>query len=148
MLVERVTAGGGGEANHEMMIERFWLGWAGISGAVAVAAEAAARHLSAGDAYRLELAATAARYGLVHSVALFAAAIFAASWRGRPGRRWLMAGGWAFAGGLALFCGSLYLLALGAPSLVAAATPIGGTLFIAGWVTLSVTALAMRWPMA
>jgi len=148
MLVERVTAGGGGEANHEMMIERFWLGWAGISGAVAVAAEAAARHLAAGDPHRLELAATAARYGLVHSAALFVAAMFAVSWRSGRGRRWLMAGGWAFAGGLALFCGSLYVLALGAPSQVAAATPIGGTLFIAGWAALFVTALVMRWPTA
>jgi uncharacterized membrane protein YgdD (TMEM256/DUF423 family) len=129
-----------------MMIERLWLGWAGLSGAVAVAAEAAARHLSAGDAHRLELAATAARYGLVHSLALFAAAMFAARLRSGPGRGWLIAGGWAFAGGLALFCGSLYLLAAGAPPVVAWATPIGGTLFIAGWAALFVTALVTRWP--
>ena len=129
-----------------MMIERLWLGWAGLSGAVAVAAEAAARHLLEGDPHRLELAATAARYGLVHSAALFAATMFAARWRRGPGRRWLMAGGWAFAGGLGLFCGSIYLLAVGAPSMVAWATPIGGTLFIVGWAALFVTALVMRWP--
>ena len=128
------------------MIERLWLGWAGLSGALAVATDAAARHLFAGDAHRLDLAATGARYGLVHSVALFALAIFAARWRSGPGRRWLMASGWAFAGGLGLFCGSLYLLALGAPSAVAAATPMGGILFIAGWATLFVMALVMRWP--
>lgn len=129
-----------------MMIEKLWLGWAGLSGAVAVTAEAAARHLSAGDAHQLDLAATAARYALVHSAALFAVAMFAARWRIGSGRRWLIAGGWAFAGGLGLFCGSLYLLALGAPAVVAWATPFGGTLFIAGWAALFVMALVMRWP--
>ncbi|HUH83335.1 MAG TPA: DUF423 domain-containing protein [Stellaceae bacterium] len=129
-----------------MMIERVWLGWAGLSGALAVAAEAAARHLSAGDAHRLELVAIAARYGLIHSLALFAAAVFAASWRRGAGRGWLIAAGWAFAAGLGLFCGSLYLLALGGPAVVAAATPIGGTFFIVGWAALFVMALAARWP--
>jgi uncharacterized membrane protein YgdD (TMEM256/DUF423 family) len=128
-----------------MMIERVWLGIAGLSGALAVAAEAAARHVT-GDPHRLDLAATAGRYGLTHALALLAVAIFAFDWREGRGRLWLMASGWAFAGGLLLFSGSLYLLAAGAPQMLAGLTPIGGLLFIAGWTALLVTALVARWP--
>jgi len=42
--------------------------------------------------------------------------------------------------GLALFCGSLYCLALGAPREVGMITPIGGATLLAGWF-LWVTAL-------
>jgi uncharacterized membrane protein YgdD (TMEM256/DUF423 family) len=36
-----------------------------------------------------------------------------------------------------LFSGSLYALALGAPSWTGAITPIGGLAFMAGWLTLA-----------
>jgi uncharacterized membrane protein YgdD (TMEM256/DUF423 family) len=42
-----------------------------------------------------------------------------------------------FFAGTLLFCGSLYALALGAPRIVGAITPIGGTLFIVGWLILA-----------
>jgi uncharacterized membrane protein YgdD (TMEM256/DUF423 family) len=45
---------------------------------------------------------------------------------------------WLFIAGVALFCGSLYLLALGADPAFGAITPFGGVAFIAGWVTLAV----------
>jgi uncharacterized membrane protein YgdD (TMEM256/DUF423 family) len=45
--------------------------------------------------------------------------------------------------GLALFCGSLYCLALGAPRMVGMMTPIGGVALLAGWF-LWVTALWRR----
>jgi uncharacterized membrane protein YgdD (TMEM256/DUF423 family) len=48
---------------------------------------------------------------------------------------------WLFIAGVALFAGSLYLLALGAPSSIGIATPLGGLAFIAGWITLAVGAL-------
>ena len=41
-----------------------------------------------------------------------------------------------FAIGIVLFCGSLYALALGAPSAVGVVTPLGGLAFIAGWLAL------------
>mgnify|MGYP001133499183 CR=1 FL=1 len=44
---------------------------------------------------------------------------------------------WLFVAGIALFCGSLYALALGAPSAVGFATPFGGAAFIAGWLMLA-----------
>jgi uncharacterized membrane protein YgdD (TMEM256/DUF423 family) len=40
--------------------------------------------------------------------------------------------------GIVLFCGSLYALALGAPRMVGAITPLGGLAFVAGWVALGV----------
>jgi uncharacterized membrane protein YgdD (TMEM256/DUF423 family) len=36
--------------------------------------------------------------------------------------------------GIVLFCGSLYLLAFGAPHAIGIMTPIGGLLLIAGWL--------------
>lgn len=39
--------------------------------------------------------------------------------------------------GLIIFCGSLYLMALGLPRWLGAITPIGGVLMIAGWLTLA-----------
>jgi uncharacterized membrane protein YgdD (TMEM256/DUF423 family) len=126
------------------MSERLWLALAGLSGAAAVAAEAASRHLLAGDPYRLELAATGGRYGLIHAVALVAVALLADAARPGARRRWLAISGWCLAAALLLFPGSLYLLAAGAPGAVARLTPIGGTLFIAGWLALAVAALQRR----
>jgi uncharacterized membrane protein YgdD (TMEM256/DUF423 family) len=51
---------------------------------------------------------------------------------------------WLFIAGVVLFAGSLYLLALGAPSPIGVATPIGGLAFIAGWITLAIGALRAR----
>ncbi len=46
--------------------------------------------------------------------------------------------------GMLLFCGSLYLLALGGPALLGPITPLGGLVMMAGWVMLGVTALRRR----
>ena len=124
-----------------MTIERLWLAAAGLSGAAAVAADAAAQHLAGGDAYRLELAATGARYGLVHAAALLAVTVMFA--HGQPGtlRRWLALAAWCLVGGLLLFPGGLYLLAMGMPAGLARMVPAGGVLFIAGWAALVVAAM-------
>jgi uncharacterized membrane protein YgdD (TMEM256/DUF423 family) len=39
--------------------------------------------------------------------------------------------------GSALFCGSLYALAAGAPRIVGAITPLGGLAFLGGWAVLA-----------
>lgn len=131
-----------------MIAERIWVAMAGLSGTAAVGADAAARHLLAGEAYRLDLVATAARYGLVHAVALVAIAALArpaAPGERRSGaRRWFAISGWCFVGGIVLFCGSLYALAAGAPSAMARTAPLGGVLFIAGWAALLVGAIMPR----
>jgi uncharacterized membrane protein YgdD (TMEM256/DUF423 family) len=46
----------------------------------------------------------------------------------------------AFLVGVVLFCGSLYLLALGAPRGIGAITPLGGLAFIVGWLALAMHA--------
>jgi uncharacterized membrane protein YgdD (TMEM256/DUF423 family) len=116
---------------------RIFLASAGVSGAISVGADAAAVHLLAGDPYRLGLAATAARYGLIHAAALVALALLIE----RRGGFWPAAAGWCFVAGLALFCGSLDLLAAGAPHGFAVAAPWGGTAFIIGWLAVLVAAL-------
>jgi uncharacterized membrane protein YgdD (TMEM256/DUF423 family) len=127
-----------------MMIERIWLALAGLSGAAAVAADAAARHLAAADVHRLDLAATGARYGLIHAATLLGVAVLAAQQPRAMPRRWIVPCGWCLAGGLLLFSGGLYLLAMGAPAALAELVPIGGALFIAGWVALFVAAVVPR----
>lgn len=39
--------------------------------------------------------------------------------------------------GIVIFCGSLYLMAFGAPKFLGAITPVGGTLMIIGWLLLA-----------
>jgi uncharacterized membrane protein YgdD (TMEM256/DUF423 family) len=71
---------------------------------------------------------TAAQYHILHTVALLALVIGS---RGRlllPGVLWI--------GGVVLFSGSIYILALGGPKWLGPITPIGGVLFILGWLSL------------
>jgi uncharacterized membrane protein YgdD (TMEM256/DUF423 family) len=81
----------------------------------------------------LELMSTAVQYQAVHALALLAVAILLA----RGPNRALVASAWAFAVGLVLFPGSLYLLALTAQGWLGAVAPIGGTAFVAGWLLLA-----------
>lgn len=45
--------------------------------------------------------------------------------------------GWCFLGGIALFSGSLYLLAATGVRKLGMITPLGGLLFLAGWALLA-----------
>lgn len=78
---------------------------------------------------------TAVLYHLVHSVALLA---LAAYWRGGASvpspALWA---GWCWTGGVVLFSGSLYWLALGGPKLLGPVTPLGGLAFLAGWALVA-----------
>jgi len=125
-------------------MERFLIAVAALSGAVAVAADASAQHLLAGDPARVELAATGARYGLMHGAALVGVAALLG--RGGPARAWLLASAWCFVAALVLFCGTLYLHAAGVAPWLLPLVPAGGTLFIAAWALLAVHALAPRPP--
>ena len=53
---------------------------------------------------------------------------------------WPLAAGWTFLAGIAIFSGSLYILALTAVKAWGAVTPIGGLLLLAGWVFLAIAA--------
>jgi uncharacterized membrane protein YgdD (TMEM256/DUF423 family) len=82
---------------------------------------------------------TGVRYQMYHVFALLAvsAAI------GQLGHARLLAmAGWLFFGGIVIFSGSLYALALTGTGILGAITPIGGVLFLAGWTCLALFAAA------
>jgi uncharacterized membrane protein YgdD (TMEM256/DUF423 family) len=108
---------------------------------LSVAAGAFAAHGLKGslDAYRLGIFETAARYQMYHALALLLVGTLAAI--GQFSLAWLRASALAFAGGILLFCGSLYALAFAAPKWFGAVTPLGGLMFIAGWLLLSIAVL-------
>jgi uncharacterized membrane protein YgdD (TMEM256/DUF423 family) len=76
---------------------------------------------------------TATAYVLPH-----AAAALAAGLSGQAGR--IRLGGWLLVGGAAIFAGTLYAMALGAPRFLGAVTPLGGLGLLAGWLTLALGA--------
>ena len=83
---------------------------------------------------------TAARYQLVHAVALFAAAAWQNTSQGIVIRRFSWAAN-CWVAGTVLFSGSLYLLALGGPRWMGPVTPFGGLALLAGWVCVVSAAL-------
>jgi uncharacterized membrane protein YgdD (TMEM256/DUF423 family) len=109
-----------------------WMRLAAASGLVSVAAGAFAAH-AVRDAGAKELLHTGANYEAIHALATLAAIALAKD-DPRPSN---LAPG-LFLGGTVLFSGSLYALALGAPRLVGAITPLGGLAFMAGWLILVV----------
>ena len=68
---------------------------------------------------------TGALYHLVHAVAVLAL-----------GDRRVGPPAWCFTAGIAVFSGTLYAMALGAPRWFGAVTPLGGLLLLAGWLLL------------
>ncbi|MDB5688603.1 MAG: hypothetical protein JWL91_479 [Sphingomonas bacterium] len=101
---------------------------AALSGALAVAAGAFASHGAAARA--ADLLRTGSHYQLIHAVAAFVAI-------GRPRGT---AAAWLFVIGGAVFAGTLYAMAFGAPRMLGAITPIGGACLILGWVALAMGA--------
>ncbi len=108
-----------------------WLFVAGLSGALAIVAGAFGAHGLRGriDAGLLAAFETGAHYHLVHSVALFALAL---ALKAHPAWN-LGPAAWAWLVGIALFSGSLYVMALTGIRPFGAITPFGGLAFIAGW---------------
>jgi uncharacterized membrane protein YgdD (TMEM256/DUF423 family) len=80
---------------------------------------------------------TATFYALIHAVAALALAIRPATSSDYGGYR---RAGWAFLAGAVLFAGSLYAMALGAPSWSGAITPLGGLCFLGGWTMVALAA--------
>lgn len=93
----------------------------------AFGAHALKAHLSA---ERLQLWETAVRYQFFHSLGLIGIAL---TMRTLDGAALHLAALLVLIGVL-LFCGSLYLLALGGPRAVGVLTPLGGLAWIAGWL--------------
>ena len=116
----------------------------GIAGALAVALGAFGAHalrdhfatLADGQA-RQRLWETASHYHLMHALAVAIAGYLssktaAASAAGIAGM--------CFLGGIVLFSGSLYAMALTGVRVLGAITPFGGLAFIAGWTAVAIAA--------
>ena len=93
----------------------------------AFGAHALKAHLSAD---RLQLWETAVRYHFFHALGLLGVGLTLRS----LDVGLLRAAAALIVAGILLFCGSLYALALGAPRVLGALTPLGGLVWIAGWL--------------
>jgi uncharacterized membrane protein YgdD (TMEM256/DUF423 family) len=112
---------------------RVLLGLAAINGLLAVAAGAFGAHGATGAAR--EWLRTAGDYGLIHSLAVFAAWPLM-----RQGSRAAGIAAWLFLAGAVIFSGSLDAMAISGRLWLGAVTPIGGLLLLAGWATLAFAA--------
>ncbi len=89
----------------------------------------------------LEIWQTAVNYQFYHTLALLFLSTFS-----RFKSRLINLASWSFIFGIILFSGSLYLLATKellnlSPSFLGPITPIGGALFILGWISLLLAAI-------
>ena len=112
-----------------------WFLIAGLNGALAVAAGAFAAHGLQGriDAHALSIFETGARYHMYHALAIGLAALAMKGAAAQTAQYAAM----FFLGGILLFSGSLYILALSGVRAVAIVTPFGGVAFLIGWVLLA-----------
>ncbi len=83
---------------------------------------------------RLDWWNTAAHYHLTHALALALAAWLVHRSAGVAS----LVAGWAFVAGVALFSGSLYLMAVTGQTKLGIITPFGGLLFLVGWGAIMV----------
>ena len=116
---------------------RLLLACAGLFGACGVGAAAVAAHLTSGTSL-----AIAADFLMIHAAALVALASLAASLD--RGRIPLLVGASAIGLGTFLFSGDLGLRALMEIKLLGGSAPFGGTLMIAGWLMVAISALLAR----
>ncbi len=110
-----------------------WMVVAAVYGALAVIAGAFGAHGLRATLEPDKLSAwnTAAQYHLLHSVALLALDLYAAT----TGRSVALPAT-LFAAGVLLFSGSIYGLVLTKQSWLGPVTPVGGVLMIAAWLAL------------
>jgi uncharacterized membrane protein YgdD (TMEM256/DUF423 family) len=80
---------------------------------------------------------TGVHYHLWHALGMMLIGLAAAI---VPDGPWLRVSGLLLLAGVALFSGSLYALALGAPKWLGAVTPFGGAAFILGWLAFALAA--------
>lgn len=120
-------------------MDRFFFAAGALLGGLGVAAGAFGAHALetrlASD--RLELFELAARYQMIHALALLATAWAAQRWPSGL----VQAGGWLLLVGVLIFCGTIYALAFSAPRILGAVTPLGGLSLITGWLLLALAAI-------
>lgn len=79
---------------------------------------------------------------MYHALALLLVALFLS--RATAPATTLIASGWLFIIGVAIFSGSLYALSLTGIKYLGAIAPIGGLALITGWVALALTSINLK----
>jgi uncharacterized membrane protein YgdD (TMEM256/DUF423 family) len=90
----------------------------------------------------LEIFETGARYQMYHALALLLVALLISRIESPPPT--LIASGWLFIIGIAIFSGSLYALSLTGVKSLGAIAPLGGAAFLAGWGALAFAAWSLK----
>lgn len=113
-----------------------FIGIAAIFGAMAVGLGAFGAHalkdMLAGNG-RLETYETAVLYHFIHTLAL----LFVGLLMHMHESKWLSRAAWSFLAGIIVFSGSLYVLFFSGFTILGAVTPVGGLMFIIGWLFLA-----------
>ena len=111
-----------------------------VSGAISVMLGAFGAHALKArlSADALSAFQTAVQYQMVHSLALIAVGFWLLR---HPEDALSRYAALAFCFGILFFSGSLYGLTLGGPRWLGPVTPIGGMLFIAGWLLFAAAAI-------
>jgi uncharacterized membrane protein YgdD (TMEM256/DUF423 family) len=123
------------------MTPRICLAVGSISAFISVAFGAFAAHglsktMSEGN---LAIFKTGAQYQMYHALALLILGV----WAGTQPISATLAG-WCFTLGSVIFSGSLYALALTDVRILGAITPIGGVLFLVGWIACFIQAFQLK----
>lgn len=134
--------------NPLTLMQKVFLLLAGLSGAMSVALGAMASHWLKDklNYWELNTFETGVRYQMYHTLALIGVVVIMNFFPSKL----LNWSGILFISGMALFSGSLYLLAIkelyNMPSLgmLGPVTPLGGLAFISGWLLLS-AAVVVNW---
>ena len=87
---------------------------------------------------------TGVRYHMFHVLAALIAIVLVKFGGASRASRWAALAGWLFLAGILLFCGSLYLLVLAPQPWLVMTAPLGGTLFLLGWVALTGSLLSNK----
>lgn len=116
------------------IIQHAFLIIAGFLGFSSVAAGAFGAHLlrSRLSIESFEVFEVAVRYQMYHTLALLGIVLLL----GISHSIWFILAGWLFILGIVIFSGSLYILVLSEVRSWGALTPVGGLLFLVGWLSI------------
>jgi uncharacterized membrane protein YgdD (TMEM256/DUF423 family) len=123
-----------------VLVDLRMLLWAAVLAGLGVALGAFGAHALRQrlDAARLAIFETGVRYQMYHALALLGVGAVVVR---LPGSALPVIAGWCFVAGTLLFSGSLYALAITNRRALGAITPIGGLVFLIGWLSLIVAAV-------
>ena len=121
---------------------RIWILWGCIFGFISVALGAFGAHglKSILDNSDMAILSTANQYMTYHALALLALGLWS-HWEKRSSSLWA---GLCFTVGIVLFSGSLYVLVFMDLRAAGMITPMGGTLFLIGWILFALSVIRTK----